>query len=222
MVFLLVVAGAIVVWRSTRDIGTSSPMPPPARETTLVAESTAVQKEGEPEVRRLEREMAALRRELEERSVQIRELKGRLEQTSSALASAQAKLAEARREKERLAALAAQTGAGELAAPVEPPRSREAPVPREVPLRKEVPPGKEAGRPGIWSRPAEPGTYETIRAASVFEEPSRSARTVASIRQGTKVSVVGSRGEWLEIRSKHGNPPGFIHREDAMFLPGSD
>lgn len=222
MIFLLIVAGAIVVWTSTRDIGTSSPISPSVREPALAPESTAVQKAGEPEVRRLEREVAALRRELEGRSVQIRELKDRLGQTSSALASAQAKLEEARRERERLAALAPQTGGDQLGVPVGAPQSRKAPLSGEVPVRKEIPPGKEAEAAGIWRRPAEPGTYETIRAASVFEEPSRSARTVATIRQGTKVTVIGSRGEWLEVRSKHGNPSGFIHREDAMFLTGSD
>ncbi|MBI2088091.1 MAG: hypothetical protein HYT78_05020 [Deltaproteobacteria bacterium] len=41
---------------------------------------------------------------------------------------------------------------------------------------------------------------------------------MATIRQGTRVTVVGSRGEWLEVRSKHGNPPGFIPREDAMLV----
>jgi hypothetical protein len=25
-------------------------------------------------------------------------------------------------------------------------------------------------------------------------------------------------GEWLEVRSKHGKPPGFIRADDAMFV----
>jgi len=33
---------------------------------------------------------------------------------------------------------------------------------------------------------------------------------------------VGSVGEWLEVRSKHGNPPGFIRRDDAMFVERKD
>lgn len=67
-------------------------------------------------------------------------------------------------------------------------------------------------------RPAEPGTYEAIRPTSVFSEPSEASRKVSAIKRGTRVTVVGSVGEWLEVRSKHGNPPGFIRRDDAMFV----
>jgi len=34
--------------------------------------------------------------------------------------------------------------------------------------------------------------------------------------------VVRSAGDWLEVRSKHGKPPGFIRRDDAMFKGGSN
>jgi len=45
---------------------------------------------------------------------------------------------------------------------------------------------------------------------------------VSAINKGTRVTVVGSVGEWLEVRSKHGNPPGFIRRDDAMFVANRD
>jgi hypothetical protein len=32
------------------------------------------------------------------------------------------------------------------------------------------------------------------------------------------VTVVRSVGDWLEVRSKHDNPPGFIRADDAMFV----
>jgi hypothetical protein len=31
------------------------------------------------------------------------------------------------------------------------------------------------------------------------------------------INVVGSQGDWLQVRSKHGKPPGYIRRDDAMF-----
>jgi len=36
--------------------------------------------------------------------------------------------------------------------------------------------------------------------------------------KGTQITVVRSAGDWLEIRSKHGNPSGFIRADDATFL----
>ena len=60
--------------------------------------------------------------------------------------------------------------------------------------------------------------YQTVRSTSVFEEPSASSRKVGSIGNGSRVRVVGSTGEWLEVRSKQGRPPGFIRREDAVLM----
>jgi len=34
--------------------------------------------------------------------------------------------------------------------------------------------------------------------------------------------VVNSKGEWLEVHSRRGNPPGFIRRQDAKFLEKTD
>jgi uncharacterized protein YgiM (DUF1202 family) len=50
----------------------------------------------------------------------------------------------------------------------------------------------------------------------VFEQASGSSRVIANIGGGTKVNVVGSTGDWLEVRSRVGNPPGFIRRDDAI------
>src|SRR5262245_11605530 len=60
--------------------------------------------------------------------------------------------------------------------------------------------------------------YQTVRSASVFEEPSASSRKVGSIANGNRVRVVGSTGDWLEVRSKQGRPPGFIRRDDAVLM----
>jgi septal ring factor EnvC (AmiA/AmiB activator) len=60
--------------------------------------------------------------------------------------------------------------------------------------------------------------YQTIRSTSVFEEPSASSRKVGSIANGSRVRVVGYTGDWLEVRSKQGRPPGFIRRDDAVLM----
>jgi Bacterial SH3 domain len=64
----------------------------------------------------------------------------------------------------------------------------------------------------------EPRFYQTVRSTSVFEEPSTSSRKVGSIANGSRVRVVGSTGDWLEVRSKQGRPPGFIRRDDAVLM----
>lgn len=60
------------------------------------------------------------------------------------------------------------------------------------------------------------GTFETIRATAVFSERSENSALVATIERGTKLNVVDSRDGWLEIRSKHGRPPGFVREEAAV------
>jgi len=64
----------------------------------------------------------------------------------------------------------------------------------------------------------EPRFYQTVRSTSVFEEPSASSQKVGSIANGSRVRVVGSNGDWLEVRSKQGRPPGFIRRDDAVLM----
>src|SRR6266498_2774547 len=71
-------------------------------------------------------------------------------------------------------------------------------------------------------RGADPGIYEVLRATTVFEGPSGSSRVLANIPAGTRVSVVNSNGDWLEVHSKSGNPPGFIRRDDARFVGKSN
>jgi hypothetical protein len=65
----------------------------------------------------------------------------------------------------------------------------------------------KASAPAVASRhQTNPGTYETIRPTTVFEQASGSSRVIANIGGGTKVNVVGSTGDWLEVRSRVGNP----------------
>ena len=130
--------------------------------------------------------------------------------------------------------------------PPSPPTVEAPKVPLESPPkpapRAELPPaptpsqsqraGQDAPAPGRAARSQPPvpaarggaaaGIYETRRTTNVHEEPSASAKTVASIPQGTRVTVVSSSGDWLEVHSKRGNPPGFIRRDDAAFVEKSN
>ena len=73
-------------------------------------------------------------------------------------------------------------------------------------------------RPAGQNPSLEPRLYETVRSTEVFEEPSASSRKVATIPNGSRVRVAGSTGDWLEVRSKQGRPPGFIRRDDAVLM----
>jgi len=59
-------------------------------------------------------------------------------------------------------------------------------------------------------------SYEIIQPTRVFSAPSEHSQLVANVEPGTQVNVVDSRNGWLEIRSKHGRPPGFIQKTAAI------
>ena len=96
----------------------------------------------------------------------------------------------------------------------------EAPPPARSQIQgagQEPPPARVTRPPGSTPATAA-GIYETMRATTVYEDPSASSKVLASIGAGTRITVVGSNGEWLEVHSKRGNPPGFIRRGDATFV----
>ena len=59
-------------------------------------------------------------------------------------------------------------------------------------------------------------SYEIIQPTRVFSAPRADSQLIANIEPGTQVNVVDSRDGWLEIRSKHGRPPGFIQKTAAI------
>jgi Bacterial SH3 domain len=77
---------------------------------------------------------------------------------------------------------------------------------------------KAAPAPRTAPSGAELGVYQTIRATSVYEQPSASSRVLSQINRGTRVNVVKSIGDWLEVKSKRNNPTGFIRRDDVTFV----
>jgi hypothetical protein len=99
-----------------------------------------------------------------------------------------------------------------------PPAQEEAPGPKTPATPKNSPPSR--ARPSApaatYRRAGVAGTYEAVRDTSVYESPTASSRVVGSIPRGFKVTVVGSTGNWLEVRSTTGRPPGFIRRSDAL------
>jgi uncharacterized protein YgiM (DUF1202 family) len=52
----------------------------------------------------------------------------------------------------------------------------------------------------------------------VREEPSTTGRRVTEINKGTKITVVRTVGNWLEVRSKQGRPPGYVRLDDAVLV----
>lgn len=155
----------------------------------------------------LKNEIAELRKETEANSSRVKELEAKLDETRKALSASQQKLKVAQKQADRVAA--APPPAKSAARSMDPALSSA----RERTAAKSA----EPSPPPRWRRPAEPGAYEIIQDSAVLEKPSSSAREVALIQKGTTVNVVGSQGEWLEVRSKHGKPPGYIRRDDAMF-----
>jgi len=148
-------------------------------------------------IKDLETQLATLRQEHQGTRSEIEDLKAKLQESSNDLAAVQKKLADTNREVETLAALR-NSGTPRPVA-----RSIEQPAPATSA-------GSLRGRAGV-----EPGTYESARTASVYEAPASSSKIVTQISKGTQLTVVRSVGDWVEIRSKHGNPPGYIRADDV-------
>jgi len=161
--------------------------------------------EKDQKIQTLEAELAKLRDDRQANSGRADELTAKLDEREKDLALVQRKLAEANREIDRL-----WTSRGPASTASAPRSAEPVPPPPAAPARTPPPPP---------SRPAaKPGVYETVRATSVYEEPANGARVLNQIAKSTRVNVVRGDGDWLEVRSKHGNPPGFIHSDDAMFV----
>jgi TolA-binding protein len=192
-VVLLLAIFASVVWFGRRGSGDSA--------LDLAGKNQELQ-EKEQAIKTLEAELAKLREGNQGSSSQTNEIKNKLAESQKDLLALEKKLAEANREIERLTS------------------TRQPAAPRANPLPANPPPSAQtpAPAPTLPRRAAEPGIYEVLRSTSVYEEPSSSARVLTRVERATQVTVVRSVGEWLEVRSKYDNPPGFIRADDAMFV----
>jgi hypothetical protein len=147
----------------------------------------------EEHIKALETELKKVRLENEDITKEAVALKARLEERQKAFDASEQRLSAVKREMERSASRRTQAEPRSNPRPVE---RAAAPVPAP-------------------QRPAQPGVYETLRATEVHERPAQSSRVITRINGGTRINVVGGDGEWLEVVSKRGNPPGFVLRADA-------
>ena len=153
--------------------------------------------EKDEKIKSLESQLIQLRQDNQGTIRQVEQLKAKLEGSEKNLAAVQRKLTAANREIERLSA------------------SRIASAPRPA-AKTPAPQATSAAKPRITGGTER--TYETVRTTSLYQEPASSAPVLAQITKGTQITVVGSGDGWLEVRSKHGKPPGFIRADDAMFV----
>jgi hypothetical protein len=68
----------------------------------------------------------------------------------------------------------------------------------------------------IKPAPGPQGKFKITRPTAVYSGPSENSALITRIEPGIKINVVGSRGGWLEIRSKLGRPPGFVRQDAAV------
>jgi hypothetical protein len=157
------------------------------------ANSKQVQ-EREEKITTLEGELKQLRQELDKSKSQLTSFAAKLEENQKELSSTQQRLTAATREAAQVAAKRPSI------APASSARSGKTP-PSQTPSAR---------------RSAEPGVYEVIRSTTVREEPSTTGRRVTEINKGTKITVVRTVGNWLEVRSKQGRPPGYVRSDDVI------
>ena len=162
----------------------------------VLAEQQQGLKAKDEKIRDLEAQLSQIRQDHQGSSGQIDNLKAKLEESQKDLAAARSRLTDANREIERLASV------------------RMASAPRAT-ARTTDAPSSAPSSSARANRPAEPGIYQVVRSAAVYEEPLGSARVVTQIARGTQVTVVRSLGDWFEIRSKHGNPRGYVRIDDV-------
>jgi hypothetical protein len=145
-----------------------------------------------------EAQLGQTQQQLNENSHRLTEVKTKLEESQKELSATQQRLRVATREVVRLKARRPPAVA----------RTR-APAPWA---------SASLSVPASAGRTAEPAVYETTRATPVYEGPSAASRVVSQINRGTRINVVSSTGDWLEVRSKRGNPPGYVRSDDARLI----
>jgi uncharacterized coiled-coil protein SlyX len=147
--------------------------------------------EKERKIQTLEADAAKTRQTLTEQTGQLSELKAKLEESQKELASVRVRLGLTNREVDRLAS------------------SRSSPPEwlRGRPIRAPTHRRPRGGSRGL----------RNYQATSAHEDRQVS-RVLSQIGPGTRINVVRSTGDWLEVRSKQGNPPGFVRLDDAKFI----
>jgi hypothetical protein len=145
-----------------------------------------------------ETQLEQTRQQLKENATRLGELTAKVGESRKELAVAQQKLGVATREVGRLSASRSQA-ATRTASRDAAMRLPQPAAPRQTPAS---------------------GVYETTRSTSVYEDPSPNSRVISQIGGGTRINVVNAAGGWLEVRSKRGNPPGYVRADDARPIGG--
>lgn len=137
-----------------------------------------------------ETQLAQTRQQLNENANQLAEMKTKLEASQKELSLTQQRLAAAR-------------------------QASRSPVATRTASRAAETAGSSPPQPAAPRQTAAPAVYETTRPTSVHEDPSSTSRVISKIDSGTRINVVSSSRGWLEVRSKRGNPPGYVRSDDA-------
>ncbi|MGZ9243458.1 MAG: hypothetical protein ACXW6K_23555 [Candidatus Binatia bacterium] len=170
-------------------------------EISLSAQANLKQLQGKDQIiQSQEGQLAQTRQQLNDSANQLAEMKVKLEASQKELSLA----------KQRVSAAAQQ---------LDRPTASRSPVARRTASRATDAAGS-LPQPATARPTAAPGVYETTRATAVYENPSSAARVISQIGGGTRINVVSSAAGWLEVRSKRGNPPGYVRADDARVIGG--
>jgi TolA-binding protein len=167
-----------------------------------VAERSA---ESDRRIQELTADVERLRKENEANSGRVKELEAKLDEAQQKLKVAQKQLA-------RTPAPPAPLTRDRTVAQASPPPKDRTVTP--APPAATTPPPQAPPR-----RASDAGPYEVVRDTALLEKPSSTAREVALVQRGIIVNVVSTIGDWYEVRSKYGKPPGYIRREDVTPKP---
>ncbi len=171
-------------------------------ELSLSSQANLKQLQGKDQmIQSQEGQLAQSRQQLNDAANQLAEMKTKFEASEKELSLA----------KQRVSA---------AAHPIERPSATRAPVARRTAARATDTANSQA-QPATARQTTGPAVYETTRATTVYENPSSAARAISQIGGGTRINVVSSASGWLEVRSKRGNPPGYVRSDDARQISGT-
>ena len=161
-------------------------------------------------------------KQLQGKDQMIQSQEGQLTQSRQQLNDVSNQLAEMKTkfEASQKELLLAQQRVSVAAHPIDRPTASRAPAARRTASRATDASGSQSPAPTA-RQTAAPGVYETTRATTVYENPSSAARVISQIGGGTRINVVSSASGWLEVRSKRGNPPGYVRADDARQIGGT-
>jgi anti-sigma-K factor RskA len=100
-----------------------------------------------------------------------------------------------------------------VAGNAEPEREESADAAIDKPAEPEI---SRRARSPVKTTPLIGANYQIVRSTRVFSEPNDRSRPLARVEAGMEITVVGMQNDWLEVRSLHGRPSGFIKSDAAV------